>query len=433
MEKKITYQACLKTMYALGRFGIVLGLETIETILKGLGNPHRTFKSIHIAGTNGKGSVASALATILSASGYRVGLYTSPHLVHFNERIMINNQPISDQRVVDAYLAVSKMDQGGRKATFFELTTAMAFYEFAENKVEWAVIEAGMGGRLDATNIITPEVSIITNISIEHKTYLGNTVAKIAGEKGGIIKEAKPVVTGVRQKSAIQSLEGIAAGKNAPLFRLGKDFRARKNRNQTFTYYGVNEIMSRMETGLLGNYQIENASLTLAACEILKQNGVALPTDTIREGLKKNIWPGRLETLSTHPRILVDGAHNLAAVKNLKRFLKENIEREKLTLIIGILDDKPHKEMLKDLLPLARRVILTKPDNQRSTDPKALLQTAKALSETVTVKQNIQEAMAWALKETSPDETICIAGSLYLVGEVKALMAGISKEKGCSF
>ena len=420
-------------MYALGRFGIVLGLETIETILKGLGNPHKRFKSIHIAGTNGKGSVASALSTILSASGYRVGLYTSPHLVHFNERIMINTKPISDQRVVDAYTAVSHQDQGARKATFFELTTAMAFHEFAAHQVEWAVIETGMGGRLDATNIINPELSIITNISIEHKTYLGNTIAKIAGEKGGIIKEGKPVITGVRQKSAIQTLEKIAANQRSTLYRLGKDFKARKNKNQTFTYHGINEIMPNMETGLLGNYQVENASLTLAACELLKQNGVSLSLDKIREGLKTNIWPGRLETLSTHPRILVDGAHNLAAVKNLKRFLKESVEKEKLTLVIGILEDKPHKEMLRDLIPLAKKIILTKPDNQRSTPPEKLIETAKTLSEKIVVTQNIKDAMALALKETAPDETICIAGSLYLVGEVKALLAGIKIEKGSSF
>ncbi|MBU0994775.1 MAG: bifunctional folylpolyglutamate synthase/dihydrofolate synthase [Proteobacteria bacterium] len=419
-------------MFAFGRFGIVLGLETICAILEKLGNPHNSFKSIHIAGTNGKGSVASALSSILAASGYRVGLYTSPHLIHFNERICIDNQPISNDEVVDAYIAVDKWNNGKRKATFFELATAMAFYEFARKNVEWAVIETGMGGRLDATNIITPEISVITNISIEHKMYLGNTISKIAGEKGGIIKKGRPVVTGVRQRDAIQTLDTISENKHAPIFRLGKDFKTRKNRNHTFTYFGMNETLKNMETGLLGNYQIDNAGLTIAVCELLNQSGTLLPSEKIREGLKKNCWPGRLETISDAPLVFVDGAHNLSAIRNLKRFLSENTDSEKLTLIIGILDDKPYVQMLNILLPACNRVIITKPDSERSTEPEILFNTAKTISENVTIKNSVKEALEYALETTRPDEAICIAGSLYLVGEAKAIMAGISKKR-CSF
>ncbi|MBW1940778.1 MAG: bifunctional folylpolyglutamate synthase/dihydrofolate synthase, partial [Deltaproteobacteria bacterium] len=183
-------------MYGLRRFGIKLGLETIGKILETLGNPHKSFKCIHVAGTNGKGSIASALASILHASGYKTGLYTSPHLVRFNERICINNEPVSDEDVINSYEKVKKVqEKADRGLTFFEYTTAMAFYEFGRQKVDWAVIETGMGGRLDATNIIEPSISIISNLSIEHTTYLGNTIAQIAEEKGGIIKENTPVVT----------------------------------------------------------------------------------------------------------------------------------------------------------------------------------------------------------------------------------------------
>ncbi|MCP4688208.1 MAG: bifunctional folylpolyglutamate synthase/dihydrofolate synthase, partial [Desulfobacterales bacterium] len=203
MTRENAYDDCLKSMYGLRRFGIKLGLGTIRGVLEGLGNPHEKFSCIHIAGSNGKGSIASTLAAILETSGRRVGLYTSPHLVRFNERIRVNGEPVSNADVVNAHQAVDDVRPrgGARHPTFFEFATAMAFYEFARRKVDWAVVETGMGGRLDATNVITPAVSVISNISMEHRMYLGNTLAEIASEKGGIIKKGVPVVTGVRQRA----------------------------------------------------------------------------------------------------------------------------------------------------------------------------------------------------------------------------------------
>jgi dihydrofolate synthase/folylpolyglutamate synthase len=189
MSTKESYNNCLKNLYSLRRYGIILGLDIIGNILKGVGNPHNNFNTIHVAGTNGKGSIASALSTILHKAGYKVGLYTSPHLVRFNERICVNNHPVSDENVVAAYRAVKSAHHGSREPTFFEFTTAMAFYEFGRHNVEWAVVETGMGGRLDATNIIIPALTIVTNISLEHKLYLGNTITEITREKGGIIKK----------------------------------------------------------------------------------------------------------------------------------------------------------------------------------------------------------------------------------------------------
>ena len=200
MTDNSPYNSCLKEMYGLRRFGIKLGLDTIANILDVLGNPQKNFPCIHIAGTNGKGSIASSLSTILNLSGYKVGMYTSPHLVKFNERICINNIPVLDEEVVESFAAVKNLHSEDREPTFFEYTTAMALYVFAKHKVDWAIIETGMGGRLDATNIIEPEVCVISNISKEHQAYLGNTIHEIAGEKGGIIKENIPIVTGVKQK-----------------------------------------------------------------------------------------------------------------------------------------------------------------------------------------------------------------------------------------
>ncbi|UCD82988.1 MAG: bifunctional folylpolyglutamate synthase/dihydrofolate synthase, partial [Desulfobacterales bacterium] len=303
-------------MYGLHRFGIKLGLSTIRKILKGLGNPQNGFACIHVAGTNGKGSVASSLASILYRSGYRTGLYTSPHLVRFNERIQVNTRPIANDRVVAAYNAVTRVHRGRREPTFFEFATAMAFYEFGRQEVDWAVVETGMGGRLDATNVITPELSIITNVSLEHQAYLGKTLNLIAGEKAGIIKTRKPVITAIRQKNAYQVVEMVAAEKKAPLYRLGRDFKIRRHQSGTFSYYGRNNVWHNLQTALRGSHQADNAALVLAACELLNEDRTNLALNDIKKGLSTNYWPGRLETVSKDPFILLDGAHNRAAADN---------------------------------------------------------------------------------------------------------------------
>ena len=287
MTPESAYNATLATLYSLGRFGIKLGLSTIKSMLGGLDNPQKGFKSIHVAGTNGKGSIASTLSSILASSGKKVGLYTSPHLVRFNERICINNRPVSDQDVVAAYEAVKTNYQGSREPTFFEYATAMAFFTFGRHHVDWAVIETGMGGRLDATNIITPVLSVISNISLEHKMYLGNTIGQIAKEKGGIIKEGIPVVTGAGQLTSIGALKTIAKKRKAPFFRLGSEFRVRRRKSGTFTYYGMDHIWHNMSTGLLGNHQVDNAALTLAACEILNREGAGISLSNIKKGIYK--------------------------------------------------------------------------------------------------------------------------------------------------
>jgi dihydrofolate synthase/folylpolyglutamate synthase len=421
MSTKASYNSCLNTLYSLRRYGIILGLDVIGNILKGVGNPQNNFNTIHVAGTNGKGSIASALSTILHKAGYKVGLYTSPHLVRFNERICINNQPVSDDDVVAAYNAVKNVHHGSREPTFFEFNTAMAFYEFGRHNVEWAVIETGMGGRLDATNIITPDLSIITNISLEHKLYLGNTISEITREKGGIIKKGVPVVTGVTQKNAISVLTSIAKTQSAPFYRFKDAFRVRRNRNTSFNYFGIDHVWRHIQTGLIGNHQINNAALVLAACELLIRNNLNLTLKNIKDGLEQNRWPGRLELISSSPLILLDGAHNLIAARHLARYLSENLSDRFITLIIGILDDKPYKAILKDLLPLCRKVILTCPKIDRALSPEKLYPTAKKIISDIQVIPDVDKAILYAIENASPKDTICIAGSLYVVGEAKEL------------
>ena len=420
MTTKNPYDNCLNTIYNLRRYGIILGLSTIRKILQGLGNPQNTFNSIHVAGTNGKGSIASALASILHISGYKVGLYTSPHLVRFNERISINNRHVSDEDIVASYEAVKSVHHGSREPTFFEFATAMALYEFGRQKVDWAVIETGMGGRLDATNIIKPALSIITNISLEHKIYLGNTIAEITREKGGIIKNNVPVVTGVKQKNAISVLKTIADSKSAQLYRFGNAFRVRRN-NGSFNYFGLENVWRNIHTGLLGNHQINNAALVLASCEILNKNNLVLTPQNIKGGLEQNRWPGRLEIVSWSPLVLLDGAHNFNAARNLAKYLSENLSDRNITLVVGILDDKPCAAMLKSLIPFCSKVILTSPKIDRALPPEKLYSTAKEMISDIHIIPDVDKAVIHAIETASPNDAICIAGSLYVVGEAKEL------------
>jgi dihydrofolate synthase/folylpolyglutamate synthase len=420
MPAKYTYDGCLKAMYGLRRFGIILGLETIKSILNALGNPQNNFYSIHVAGTNGKGSVAASLSSILQESGFRVGLYTSPHLVRFNERICINNGQISDGAVVKSFRAVQKAHHGNRMPTFFEFTTAMAFYEFGRQAVDWAVIETGMGGRLDATNIIHPAVSIITNVSLEHREYLGNTLAQIAREKAGIIKQATPVVTAIKQKQAKAIIRRIASKNSAPLYTLGENFRVKRQPCGGFSYYGIENSWPNMHTSLLGHYQVENAALAIAACELLIKNRAAISQKSIQNGLIKTRWPGRLEIVSEHPIIILDGAHNLSAARKLAKFLGDNFAQRPIALVVGILNDKPYKGMLKSLLPVCFRAVITRAKTDRALDTQRLFETAKKIMSDVTIVSDVAQAFKQTVDRADSNEVICVAGSLYVVGEAKA-------------
>lgn len=419
-------------MYGLRRFGIKLGLDVIESMLSGLNNPHHNFCCIHIAGTNGKGSIASYLAAMLTDAGYQTGLYTSPHLVRFNERIRINGADISDEDVVNAYLAVKAVHHGDRDPTFFEYTTAMALYAFAKAGVQWAVIETGMGGRLDATNILTPELSVISNISMEHSFYLGNTLAAIATEKGGIIKPNTPVVTGVRQKTATDVLRRIAAERNAPFFRLGEHFRIRRNPSgglesgisTVFSYYGRIFRLKALHASLAGSHQADNAALAAAAAETLSEKGRAvLPEKSIRAGLAGAVWPGRLEVLPTRPEVIIDGAHNLEAARRLNAFLRDYSAGRPVTMVIGLLDDKPLAAMLRCFLPLASRVIFTQPLIDRRLPAEKLYEEALRLFPdrhfSAEITGGVPEAVARAMEAAQPDHLVCIAGSLYVAGEAR--------------
>ena len=425
--KKTDYQKCLDKIYKLGRFGIKLELDTIINILNLLNTPQKNYRLVHVAGTNGKGSTATYIASLLQKAGFKTGLYTSPHLVKFNERISVNGRPISDDQVVAAYEAVHAADIGKRKATFFEISTAMGFYHFSKEAVDWAVIETGMGGRFDATNVITPQVSVITNLSIEHADYLGNTIKALATEKGGIIKQGTPVVTGVCQPSGLAKIKQIAKEKSADLFIYKKDFSARKNPKQsTYTYKGLGKHFRHLLKPLPGDHQKENLSLALAACELIfeklkKTNKKYDFNETlVQEGLLTARWPGRLEHVRQNPLVIIDGAHNLMAARALGKHLSSTLKNRKLTLVIGILDDKPYEKMIQSLVPCAQNIILTKAKIDRSLDPSILKDASQKFSSCpVTIIESVKEAVTHAIDTSNPEDAICIAGSLYVAGEAK--------------
>lgn len=424
----------LSSLYRLRRFGIQLELSTISRLMRGLGHPQTSYRCVHVAGTNGKGSTSSFIASVLSEAGFKVGLYTSPHLVRFNERIQINGIPIADADLLEAAEAVRSVYAQSDPPTFFEAATAMAFHYFAARAVDWAVVETGMGGRYDATNIIQPEVSVITNIGIEHTEFLGNTVAEIAGEKAGIIKSGANVVTGAQQHEALSVIEKVAREKAVSLYRFGKEISILRDQSQAsslISYIGPARKWSGVSVGLLGNHQFTNAALALGALELLLDKGVMIPDAAVYSGIKQTHWPGRLEIVSKEPTVIMDGAHNPAAVQLLKEFLDSDaLPRKRLFWVLGILGDKDWKFMLSTLLSPEDRVFLARPDQERAADPNRMSAYAKSLCDHVDVILNLPAAIDKAMQEACPQDLICITGSLYTVGEAKAYFEGSGKVDG---
>jgi len=304
----------------------------------------------------------------------------------------------------------------------------MALYEFGRQRVDWAVIETGMGGRFDATNVIQPAISIITNVSMEHRDYLGNTLARITREKAGIIKRRAPVVTAIKQKQAQAVVLRVAAEKSAPLYVLGKNFKVRRQGAGEFSYYGIENTWHNMHTPLLGHYQVENAALAIAACELLNKDRTDISKKYIQVGLSNTRWAGRLEIVSDNPLVILDGAHNLIAARNLAKYLSENLAHRRITLVVGILDDKPYEAMLKSLLPVCSRAIITRAKTDRALAPQRLYAAAEKIISDVTIIPEVAAAARQAVESAGPDDVICIAGSLYVVGEAKeAIEKGLLK------
>lgn len=433
-ESSQKYDNTIKYLYGLQKHGIKLGLSNTESLMNLLGGPHRAFRSIHIAGTNGKGSTAAALASILKESGLRVGLFTSPHLVSFTERIQINGKRITESEVIGygSYIR-NLVETSGLNPTFFELVTAMALYYFAENNIEWAVVETGMGGRLDSTNVIKPDITIITNISLDHCEFLGGSISDITREKAGIIKPEVPVITSSGLPDVINHLTNTAESNNAPMHIYGKDFSGTllemNDRQINFDYKGY-DYLRELTAGVSGKYQIYNVSIAVRACEILNRKRLSISEDAIRIGLRNIKLEGRLEWVSESPPIIVDGAHNPAAADALTESLKDIFPDKKIILITGIMDDKDVKGILLPLIRSSESLILTRAKYERAAPPDKLENMVTVIKETgvdfspasIHNTDTVAEAIGLAKTKCGKDSIILITGSFYTTGEAKEIL-----------
>jgi len=428
------YDNTVKYLYGLQKHGIKLGLTNIKELMSMLGEPHESFHSIHIAGTNGKGSTATALSSILIENGLKVGLFTSPHLVSFTERMRINNKCISEPEVIALASRVrSAISTSDVNPTFFEFVTAMAFYYFAHQKVDWAVVETGMGGRLDATNVINPEVSIITNISQDHCEFLGDTICDITYEKAGIIKHNVPVITGSRMPGVIKQLRQIADSRNAELHIYGQDFRGeliRMDKNNITLHYAGHDNYRYLTVPLSGEYQLYNICMAVRACEILRQKGFHISDTSIKKGLQNVSLEGRLEWVSHKPPIILDSAHNPEAAKSLAVSIKKLFTDRKVILIVGIMGDKNLEGILCPIMEIADTVILTKAQYDRAASPEKLKGILSAFQESCTssrplsvrMSDTVNEALDLGKSLCRKDHIILVTGSFYTTGEVKEII-----------
>jgi dihydrofolate synthase/folylpolyglutamate synthase len=429
-----SYTETIDWLFGLQRFGIKLGLENMNRMLRAFGNPHQDLKTVHIGGSNGKGSVAAFAAKIYQKAGYKVGLYTSPHLLDFSERIRINGNPISTDDVVrlTREIRAKQREVAGEDETldsptsvtcmtFFEFTTLMAFLYFAQSKVDLAIVEVGLGGRLDATNVIKPLVSVITTVGLEHQQYLGKTLVRIAQEKAGIIKPGVTMLTAVSQPHVIAVVRARCEELGTTMVRVRKDIRVRRGREKTFTYYGLSATYRNLTINVSGDYQPINAALAVGITEILKKQGFSVTEAALRAGLKQAAWPGRLEQVQTRPSVILDGAHNVQAIRRLSSELKSNYRYQRLFLVIGIMEDKPIKPILRKLVDLGTRVIFTRPKLDRAASPSRMLSYVNDKREKIEVVEDVKEAVRKAMSWAYHDDLVCVAGSLFAAGEAREL------------
>ncbi len=415
-ETDSRYQQELDFLYNLQKYGIKFGLSQTANLLQGLGNPHHGRKFIHIAGTNGKGSVACFLRSILQLAGYKTGLYTSPHLVSFRERIQVNNTLISPSEVVDLVHRLRLVLNSQEPPTYFEAVTAMALYYFARKNTEIDIIEVGMGGRLDATNLVQPQVSLITNISLEHQEFLGRTLQQVAREKAGVIKQRTPILSAASQSSVRALFARTAQEKNAPYYQSGLDFRVRRCKDD-FTYFGLQQKMKSLRVNLLGAHQLQNAGLALATCEVLVSRGWQIKAEHMRQGLQQAFWPGRMQLVEDSPRIMLDGAHNPAAIKVLAQSLNSRLAYQRLILVLGIMADKDIEAMLAQILPKADHVIFTRPVYERALDPEVLQARAAPWKVSGDTAPSLAQALGQARTIAGDEDLILVCGSLFTVGD----------------
>jgi folylpolyglutamate synthase/dihydrofolate synthase len=430
------YCETLEYLANLTKFGMNLGLKRIQGLLKCLNHPERQLRVIHVGGTNGKGSTSIMIAQILWEAGYKAGIFTSPHLHDYRERFVINGQMISKSEVIRQINQLKphleELVAGGMEhPTEFEVHTALALNYFAQEKVDFAIIEVGLGGEIDSTNVVTPLISVITNVGMDHMNYLGEDLSLITKVKAGIIKPNSVVVTAAERPQVIEIIAERAAQLGVRLVRIGEDVRWKKQRSgefeQEFDLSGLNAFYPDLRLNLIGEHQLRNAATAVSVCEVLTSDyGVALPRQAVYGALHKVEWPGRLELLSSSPKVLLDGAHNVDGAEVLSQALKQ-YTRDRLILCIGMLDDKERKKIVDLLIPLADEVIITKPQSSRAQDWVGLAEIAAKYNKPVRCIENPKEAVNVAFYRLKSKDMLCVTGSLYMIADAREELQKILK------
>jgi len=435
----MNYDAAVRYLLSLGRelaaptqaAAAKFDLENITILAERLGRPDRAYPTAHIAGTNGKGSTAAFLESILRHAGFRTGLNTSPHLEKINERIRINGAEIGDQAFAEIFtrihVLIEELLAAGRlraHPTYFECVTAMAFEYFARERVEFAVFEVGLGGRLDATNILSPLVTIITRIDFDHENFLGHSLKEIAAEKAGILKPGVPLVLAEQRREAREVILARAKSLGCSVIEPAQNFRVNQESMQAgSTHARVIEADSgkifELTPSLPGRFQLENALNAVAAAQLLQNRGYQISDDAITRGIENTVWPGRLEKLQSAPDVYVDGAHNPAAARELAHFLEQNFSSRKIWLIYAALRDKAVDEVAGLLFSHAAEVIFTAPRTSRAVSAAQLAEIASHHAARFSVLPDAEQAFEHALAEAAPEDAIFITGSLYLVGQLR--------------
>lgn len=422
------YQEAMDYLQNLTKFGMNFGLGRITELLRRLNNPHQRIRVIHVGGTNGKGSTTAMIARVLQSAGYRVGTFTSPHLHSFTERYRINNEEIKPERAAQLISVLrphleSMVEEGFEHPTEFEVGTAMAFCYFEEEKVDYLVLEVGLGGAIDSTNVVTPILSIITNVAMDHMDYLGYTIAEIAGVKAGIIKPGVPVVTASDKPEAVEIIETVCKEKGCRLVRVGRDIAWSRGghsiQGQYFDYRGTEWELKNLWIPLMGSHQVINAATAVASLEVLRQQGVKIKENALREGLAATIWLARLELIGNNPPVLVDAAHNYDGARCLRQALDEYFPNQRIIMVLGMLGDKERSKVVAELAPRASHVIITKPNSPRVGDWTQMADEARRYLSKVDTIENIVQAVTSAIDLAGEGDMVCVTGSFYMVAEAR--------------
>ena len=420
------------------RSAVVFDISRIEALLKRLGKPQQAARSVHVAGTKGKGSTSAMIASMLIASGYRTGLYTSPHLHTFTERIQVDGEPIAEEKFAEIVWGLKPEVEtvnrfgGLGELTTFEILTALAFVYFKERGVDFQVLETGLGGRLDATNVVKPEICAITSISFDHTEVLGNTLAQIAVEKAGIIKPGSRVVSAPQNPEASAVIERVCQERGASLIKVGQEVAWRRNKisdsGQSFQLKGIRGDYD-FTIPLLGEHQLENAAVAVASLEILANLGAKVSPESMAIGLSQVCWPGRLQILQHNPLFVVDGAHNADSAMNLREALKQYFDFDDAILIIGTSQDKDLAGIVAELSPLPSMVIATHSHHPRAVVTSELVAEFSKWGVKPQVAENVASAVDLALDKAKPRDLICATGSLFVVAEVIEYIKGLPPEQ----